>query len=214
MASCTSSTSLTGLPPTRVTASPACKPGVRRRAAGIDLHERQARTSSRGRFELRWAEADAQHAVLDFAACFERVDDSPKRGVHWDRVAGRLLVAGDRGGGRREADQLAAEIDQCAAAGAPAEFGVGLDERAEVVERRAVVVGWAGRVVEIGAGGRFAGEVGDDAPTGGGLAVAFDREGVADRDDELALAECFGVAEGGWRGSSLDVWGVGLSPAR
>ena len=65
-----------------------------------------------------------------------------RRNVAFDRnrVAGRLLVAGDGGGGGREADQLAAQIHERAAAGAPAELGVGLNERAEVVERRAVVV--------------------------------------------------------------------------
>ncbi len=127
-------------------------------------------------------ETDAQHAVFDFAALLERVDDAADSGVDWNRVAGGLFVAGDRGGSCCEADQLAAEIQQCSAAGAPAELGVGLNERAEVVKRRAIVAGVAGGVVEVRAGGCFAGQVGDDAPAGGRLAVGLNGVRVADGD--------------------------------
>ena len=102
-------------------------------------------------------------------------------------------------------------FSKCTAGGAEAELGVGLDERAQVVERRAKVAGRAGGVVEVRAAGCFAGEVGDDAPAGGWLAVGLDGVRVADGDDELAFVEGGGVAEfdggeavggdGFWRGT-------------
>ena len=191
MANWTASTSVTGCVCDAGDDVARCETGPRCGAAGENLNKCEPRTGCHSAYprQLAEAEGDSQHAVLDFAALLERVDDAAGGCVDWNRVAGRLLVAGDRGGGRGEPDQLATEIQQCAAGGAEAELGVGLDERAQVMERGAIVAGWAGGVVEVRAAGCFAGEVGDDAPAGGRLAVGLDGVRVADGDDELAFAE-------------------------
>ena len=167
-------------------------------AAGIDLLDDRTGVCWGCRRRVCRLEANAEQSVLDFAALLERVDDAASRFVDRNGIAGGLFVAGDRGDGGGETDQFATKIDERPAAGAPAELGVGLNQRAEVVERSAVVVGGAGRVVEVRAGGRLAGQVGDDAPTGRWFAVAVDCVGIADRDDELAFVELCGIAEGDW----------------
>src|SRR2546423_10346732 len=59
----------------------------------------------------------------------------------------------------------------------------------------AVVAHRTGGIVEIRAGRCFASQVGYNAPTHGGLAVALDCIWIADGDDELALAKSGSVAD-------------------
>ena len=106
----------------------------------------------------------------------ERVDDAEEQFVDRHGIAGRLLEAGDRGLRRREADHFALQVQQRAAAGAEVELGVGLDERAEVMDRVLAIAGVVGVFVR----GRLAREVGDDAPTGARLAVASDGVRIAE----------------------------------
>src|SRR5688572_10820959 len=66
------------------------------------------------------------------------------------------------------------------------------------MERGAEIFVGTGSVIEISAGGRFAGQVGDDAPACRRLAIGFEGERVAEGDDELAFAEGCDVGECDW----------------
>ena len=99
--------------------------GQSRRAAGKCLGNRESRTGYYRRIKGRLAEGDSQHAVLNFAALLECVDDAAGGSANWNCVSGRLLVAGDCSSGRCESDQFSVEIYKCSARSAEAKLGVG-----------------------------------------------------------------------------------------
>ena len=126
---------------------------------------------------------DAQKAIVRQPARLERVERPLKVVIDRNRKAAGPLVAiecGERGG---QADHFALEIEERAAAGAEFQFGVGLNQRAPVVQRFAAFA----RARAAFRRRRLALEIGDDAPGGARLAVAGDRVGIAEGDDELPL---------------------------
>src|SRR5262249_31716315 len=110
-------------------------------------------------------EADAKEAVLHLLALLEHIEDSPHARAKGDGETAWGLTARDGRRRARQADQLALEVDQGAAAAAQVQPGVGLDQGAVVVQRaRALFLTMRG--------GSTAAHVADDAPTRARFAVA------------------------------------------
>ena len=118
---------------TCVTMSPARNPN---RSAGALLHEHHPRSAGASE-NFTVAEVFQPHthvAIFDFATLLERIDDAAKRRIDGHRIARRLLGAGRSGHRRGEADHFAVQIDQRPAAGPQIQLGIGLNQRAEMIE--------------------------------------------------------------------------------